>query len=98
MDETEARTAVMAHGAAVIAGDSARALVDIDEPLRRTIGALVATLPQPTTGYEILSIEPSGEGTWAVHIRYSGGGSTTTIRQVWKVVGGRPAIVAASPA
>ncbi len=98
MDEQTVRPFAEAHGAAIVAGDMAHAVADFDEALRPHIGPVAAALPQPTTGAEIVSIEPGDDDSSVIHIRYSGADAETTVRSVWKQVGDRPLIVEAAPA
>jgi hypothetical protein len=97
MDEQTVRPYAEAHGKAIVDGDTAHAVADFEPSLRPHIAAVAATLPQPTTGAEIVSIAPSGDEA-VIHIRYSGADKETTIRSVWKQVGERPLIVEAAPA
>ena len=58
---------------------------------------VIAQLSSVTTSADIVSVE-SADDAAVVVIRYSGTGTETTIRSVWKQVGERPLIVEAAPA
>ena len=96
MDEQTVRPYAEAHGAAVVAGDMAHVLADIDPDLHPHMGPVVDALPKPTTGAEVVSVEP-GDQAAVVLIRYSGADSETVVRSVWEDRGGRPLIVEAVP-
>lgn len=96
MDDQTVRPYAEAHGAAVLAGDTAHVLADFDPDLHPRLGLVGAALPQPTTGAEVVSIEP-GEQAAVVLIRYSGADSNTVVRSVWEDRGGRPLIVEVVP-
>ena len=97
MDEQTVRPYAEAHAAAIASGDVDDAVADLDDPLRAPMASMVAQLSSVTTSADIVSVEPADDAAVVV-IRYSGTGTETTIRSVWKQVGGRPLIVEAAPA
>ena len=97
MDEQTVRPYAEAHAAAIAGGDVDHAVADLDDPLRAPMASMVAQLSSVTTSADIVSVEPADDAAVVV-IRYSGTGTETTIRSVWKQVGDRPLIVEAAPA
>ena len=97
MDEQTVRPYAEAHAAAIAGGDVDHAVADLDDPLRAPMAPMVAQLSSVTTSAAVVSVEPSDDAAVVV-IRYSGAGTETTIRSVWKQVGGRPLIVETAPA
>ena len=97
MDEQTVRPYAEAHAAAIASGDVDHAVADLDDPLRAPMASMVAQLSSVTTSADIVSVEPADDAAVVV-IRYSGTGTETTIRSVWKQVGDRPLIVEAAPA
>ena len=97
MDEHTVRPYAEAHAAAIAGEDVDHAVADLDDPLRAPMAPVIAQLSSVTTSADIVSVE-SADDAAVVVIRYSGTGTETTIRSVWKQVGGRPLIVEAAPA
>ena len=97
MDEQTVRPYAEAHAAAIAGEDVDHAVADLDEPLRAPMASMIAQLSSVTTSADVMSVEPADDAAVVV-IRYSGTGTETTIRSVWKHVGGRPLIVEAAPA
>ena len=96
LDDATVRPFADAHGAAVVAGDTAHVMADIDPALHAHMSPVLEAMPAKVVAAEVVSVEP-GEAA-VVLIRYSGEDSATTIRSVWKQVGDRPLIVEAAPA
>ena len=97
MDEQTVRPYAEAHAAAIAGEDVDHAVADLDEPLRAPMASMIAQLSSVTTSAGVVSVEPADDEAVVV-IRYSGPDTETTIRSVWKQVGERPLIVAATPA
>ena len=97
MDEQTVRPYAEAHAAAIAGEDVDHAVADLDEPLRAPMASMIAQLSSVTTSADVVSVKPADDAAIVV-IRYSGTGAETTIRSVWKQVGGRPLIVEAAPA
>ena len=97
MDEQTVRPYAEAHAAAIAGGDVDHAVADLDDPLRAPMASSIAQLSSVTTSADVVSVEPADDAAVVV-IRYSGTGTETTIRSVWKQVGDRPLIVEAAPA
>ena len=97
MDEQTVRPYAEAHAAAIAGEDVDHAVADLDEPLRAPMTSLIAQLSSVTTSAAVVSVEPADDAAVVV-IRYSGEDTETTLRSVWKLVGGRPLIVEAGPA
>ena len=97
MDEQTVRPYAEAHAAAIAGEDVDHAVADLDEPLRAPMASMIAQLSSVTTSADVVSVEPADDAAVVV-IRYSGTDTETTVRSVWKQVGGRPLIVEAAPA
>ena len=97
MDEQTVRPYAEAHAAAIAGGDVDHAVADLDDLLRAPMASSIAQLSSVTTSADVVSVEPADDAAVVV-IRYSGTGTETTIRSVWKQVGDRPLIVEAAPA
>ncbi len=93
MDETMVRTCARAHAEAVVVGDLRRAASDLAETAREGAGGVMAKLPRPLAGADVVSVEQTGNEVVA-RIRYFGDGGETTVASRWAERGGRPMIVA----
>ena len=95
LDEQNVRRYAEAHGQAVVAGDTASVLADIDPSLHPEVGRLAARLGRPTSA-QVLTVEPS-EDRAVVHILYRDSEKETTLRSVWTAGPERPLITEVVP-
>lgn len=92
-----AREAAERHAQDVVDGNMARAMGDFyGNSLNDFLGTGVA-LPNPTTGWEILS-ETSLAGSTAFHVRYSNDQTTTELKTTWHHLAGEWRLTKAIPA
>ncbi len=96
MTPDDVRPYAEAHGRAVVAGDTAHVLADIDPAIHADMGPVLKAMPRPVTAADVVTLEADGDGVVA-QIRYDGADTSATVRSVWKQVGDRPLIVEAAP-
>jgi hypothetical protein len=96
MDETETRSQVQQHADAIVRGDMDAVIADFSKELRPQVPQIAQALPRPVTSAEVLSVEIGDEESVA-KIRYSGDSGDVTIRSHWRLIDGRPTIVAGQP-
>jgi hypothetical protein len=92
MDESIVRRRAEAHAEAVVAGDLRRAASDLAETAREGASGVMAKLPRPLVGADVVSVDQTGEEAVA-RIRYFGDGAETIVASRWADRGGRPMIV-----
>jgi hypothetical protein len=93
VDEDTIRRRAEEHAQAVVAGDLRRAGRDLSEEAARHAPAIMAALPRPLTGCEVVEVRAADDGYRAA-IDYRGEGASTTVVSRWRDVSGDPTIVA----
>lgn len=96
MDDPKTRSTIEEHADAVVRGDFDAVAADFSPELRPQLPQIAASLPQPVTSAEVLSVDVGEEESVAL-IRYSGESGEVTIRSQWREFDGRPLIVHGEP-
>jgi hypothetical protein len=95
MDENTVRSSAQALGDAIVSGNVDAAIDYLSDELKRNPGEIVAMLPLPATGVEIVSVERPGAAVVTV-LRVAGETSDDELQVRWKDRDGEPRIVEVS--